>query len=231
MTGARSLQLGDGKCADPRDVADRQVDLAEQEDEDDAVGQHRRSGHLDDDVSEVLGREEVRRLEAEEDDDEDEREDDREDAEIARADVRRRAVKQPEQPCGLFLFRSRALVLADDLDVRGRHTGAVAVAGIPETFVGTPAVIAWTTSCCVVLSRWNTPTFLPRRSTVIRCAVSKTSWRLCEMMTTERPCSASRRTSASTCSVCATPRAAVGSSRMTSFEFHITARATATDCL
>ena len=28
-----------------------------------------------------------------------------------------------------------------------------AVAGIPDTFVGTPAVIAWTTSCCVVLSR------------------------------------------------------------------------------
>ena len=37
------------------------------------------------------------------------------------------------------------------------------------------------------------------------------------------------RTSASTCSVCATPSAAVGSSRITSREFHITARATATD--
>src|SRR5579864_1771329 len=229
MADTRSLQLGDRERADPRDVADRQVDLAEQEDEDDAVRQHRRAGHLDDDVAEVLGREEVRRLEAEEDDDEDERDDDREDAQVARADVRRRAAKQPGQPGGLFLFRSRAPVLADDLDVGGRHAGA-AVAGIPETFVGRPAVIAWTTSCCVVLSRWNTPTFLPRRSTVIRCAVSKTSWRLCEMMTTARPCSASRRTSASTCSVCATPRAAVGSSRTTSFEFHITARATATDC-
>ena len=40
------------------------------------------------------------------------------------------------------------------------------------------------------------------------------------MSTTARPCSARRRTSSSTCSVCATPRAAVGSSRMTSFEFH-----------
>src|ERR1700758_2115781 len=192
MTGARSLQLGDRERADPRDVADRQVDLAEQEDEDDAVGQHRRAGHLDDDVAEVLGREEVRRLEAEEDDDEDECEDDREDAQVARAHVRRRSAKQPGQSGGLFLFRSWASVLADDLDVRRRHAGAAAVAGIPETFVGTPAVIACTTSCCVVLSRWNTPTFLPRRSTVIRCAVSKTSWRLCEMMTTERPCSASR---------------------------------------
>ena len=34
----------------------------------------------------------------------------------------------------------------------------------------------------------------------------------------------------STCSVCETPSAAVGSSRITSLEFHITARATATDC-
>ncbi len=85
-------------------------------------------------------------------------------------------------------------------------------------------------SCWVVARRSNTPTFRPSRSTVIRSAVSKMSWRLCEMITTARPCSPSRRTSASTCSVCATPRAAVGSSRMTSFEFHCTALATATDC-
>ena len=31
--------------------------------------------------------------------------------------------------------------------------GAGAVEGMPDTFVGTPAVIAWTTSCCVVLAR------------------------------------------------------------------------------
>ena len=64
----------------------------------------------------------------------------------------------------------------------------------------------------------------------MRVAVSKMSCRLCEISTTARPCSASRLTSASTCSVCATPSAAVGSSRMTSFEFHCTAFATATDC-
>ena len=29
----------------------------------------------------------------------------------------------------------------------------VLVDAIPATFVGTPAVIAWTTSCCVVFSR------------------------------------------------------------------------------
>ena len=49
------------------------------------------------------------------------------------------------------------------------------------------------------------------------------------MSTTPSPCSPRRRTSASTCSVCATPSAAVGSSRITSFEFHCTAFATATD--
>ena len=104
------------------------------------------------------------------------------------------------------------------------------VAGMPETFVGTPAVIAATTSCCVVVARSNTPTFRPSRRTVIRSAVSKMSWRLCEMITTARPCSPRRRTSASTCSVWATPSAAVGSSRITSLEFHWTALATATDC-
>ena len=43
------------------------------------------------------------------------------------------------------------------------------------------------------------------------------------------PCSARRLTRSSTCRVWATPSAAVGSSRMTTREFHITARATATD--
>ena len=52
-------------------------------------------------------------------------------------------------------------------------------------------------------------------------ATSKMSCRLCEMSTTARPCSARRLTSSSTCSVCATPSAAVGSSRMTSREFHM----------
>src|SRR5262245_4110611 len=64
----------------------------------------------------------------------------------------------------------------------------------------------------------------PRRSTVMRSATSKMSWRLWEISTTARPCSASRLTSASTCSVCETPSAAVGSSRITSREFHMTAR-------
>ena len=64
--------------ADAREVADREVDLAEQQDEDDAEGEHRRAGHLVDQVGEVDGGEEVRRRQAEEDDDEDLADDDRE---------------------------------------------------------------------------------------------------------------------------------------------------------
>ena len=60
-------------------------------------------------------------------------------------------------------------------------------------------------------------------------ATSKMSWRLCEISTTARPCSPRRSTRSSTCWVCATPSAAVGSSRITTREFHITALATATD--
>ena len=44
------------------------------------------------------------------------------------------------------------------------------------------------------------------------------------------PCSLSRWMRSRTIAVCETPRAAVGSSRMTSLASHITARATATAC-
>ena len=49
------------------------------------------------------------------------------------------------------------------------------------------------------------------------------------MRTTASPCSARRWTRSSTWRVCATPSAAVGSSRITMREFHITARPIATD--
>ena len=49
------------------------------------------------------------------------------------------------------------------------------------------------------------------------------------MTTTPSPCSRRRRISVSTCSVCSTPSAAVGSSRMTTFACHMTAREIATD--
>ena len=60
-------------------------------------------------------------------------------------------------------------------------------------------------------------------------ATSKMSCRLWLTSTTARPCSPRRLTRSSTCRVWATPSAAVGSSRITTLEFHITALATATD--
>src|SRR5438270_10781588 len=87
MAAPGELELSHREGADPGDVADREIDLAEQEDEDDAVSEHRRPGHLDDDVVEVVRGEEVRRLEAEEDDDEHDPEYDRENSEVARLEV------------------------------------------------------------------------------------------------------------------------------------------------
>ena len=72
-------------------------------------------------------------------------------------------------------------------------------------------------------------TIRPRWSTAIRSATSKTSLRLWEITITARPRSRSRRTRSSTIRVWTTPSAAVGSSRSTTLEFHITALATATD--
>ena len=63
----------------------------------------------------------------------------------------------------------------------------------------------------------------------MRSATSKTSFMLWEMMSAACPMSASRRTSSSTIFVWATPSAAVGSSMMTSFAFHSTDLAIATD--
>ena len=60
-------------------------------------------------------------------------------------------------------------------------------------------------------------------------ATSKTSLRLCEMRITAAPWLDNRLMSSSTIWVCATPRAAVGSSMITSLAACMTALATATD--
>src|SRR4051812_32440128 len=230
VLAARELELGHDQGPDPREIADREVDLAQQEHEDDAVGEHAGTCGLRDQVDEVGRSEEVRRREAEHDDDGDLADDERHRAEVAGAHVELRAFPGASEPGReLLLLERRSSVGADDVGRGHSPAPAAAADGTPETFVGMPAVIASTTACCVVWRRSNTPTLRPSRSTVIRSAVSKTSWRLWEMSITPRPWLPRRRTSSSTCSVCATPRAAVGSSRMTSFEFHITARATATD--
>ena len=67
-------------------------------------------------------------------------------------------------------------------------------------------------------------------STAIRSATSKTSFMLWETSSTARPRSASRAHEVEHHAVWATPSAAVGSSMITSFEFHSTALAMATDC-
>ena len=59
-------------------------------------------------------------------------------------------------------------------------------------------------------------------------ATCMTSFMLCDTRITAPPCSASRRTRSRTCSVWATPSAAVGSSRMTTFDFQSTDLAIAT---
>src|SRR5262245_61425512 len=212
MPAVGQLQLGDDDAGDAAHRPDRQIDLAEQEHEHDPHGHGRRPGHLDDQVAEVPRAEVERILVVEEERDQDNGKQERRAAEIA----------------GLDALRGNLLPACPRLRLRagGRrrrldgHTTACSVE---------PNVIAWTICCSVTSLRWNTPTFRPSRRTAIRSATSKTSRRLCEISTTARPCSARRLTRSSTCCVWATPSAAVGSSSMTSFEFHITARATATD--
>ena len=112
MPAARLLQLGHDHAGEAAQVGNRQVDLAEQQDEDDAVGQHRRAGHLRDDVVEVDGGEEVLRREGEDDDDDRQADDHRRAAELAALDV------LPEPGC-------RALDRLGDVERGGvgRHGG------------------------------------------------------------------------------------------------------------
>ena len=227
------------------DAADRaherhgQVDLPDQEHEDDADRDRGDRGHLQEEVGEVALGEERLVEEAEDDDDDDEADDDRQRPELAGADslppvlerTRRVSLGAPS-PLG----RRGRKRLRDSPKRWDRRSGparsrvhlrpAVHPGDVPDV----PAVIACTTSCCVVFDRSSSATRWPSRSTVIRSAHSKTSWRLWEMITTPRPRSARRRTRSSTWRVWATPRAAVGSSRMTSFESHMTDFATATAC-
>src|SRR5262249_52872951 len=104
-------------------------------------------------VREVAGSEEVLRRLAEDEDDDPECDDDRPAAEVARPD----AVDDPGRPrvdLGRFRLGRRRLDRGLRGDAVGGHADTcVAVPGMPETLVGTPAVIAWTTSSCVVLSR------------------------------------------------------------------------------
>ncbi len=73
------------------------------------------------------------------------------------------------------------------------HAGAPPVEGMPgDLRRDCPAVIAGRPPAGSSSARSKTPTFRPSRRTVIRFAVSKTSWRLWEMITTASPCSPRR---------------------------------------
>src|SRR4029079_12022909 len=114
-------------------------------------------------------------------DDERERDDHRPAAEAAGADVVGNPRRQGAELGGVGLRGAR-------LDGGRRFFAAHAVTGgavpgMPEPLVGAPAVIACTTSSWVVFARSKTPTLRPRRNTVIRVAISKTSCRLWEMRT------------------------------------------------
>ena len=113
---------------DAADVADREVDLADQEHEDDAVGEQRRARHLREDVGEVAGAEEVLGLEGEEGDDHDQPDQDRPAAEVAAADVVEHTLA--EALLGMPDSTAGASTLTG---------GSGAVCGMPDTFVGTPA--------------------------------------------------------------------------------------------
>ncbi len=152
MTATRELELGDGQRRYPAQIADRKVDLAEEEDEYHSQGEHGQAGHLDDDVVEVVRGEEVRRLQAEEHDDQGQTDDDRQDPEVARTQVVERSTPEPSLRLDLVSF-GESDPRCGDVDFRAHDASSGVVSGMPATLVGIPAVIACTTSCWVVFSR------------------------------------------------------------------------------
>ena len=87
----------------------------------------------------------------EEEDDRQLAEDDRQDAKVARLDVVAGPLPQPALFVRVCVGETDAG--RGDVDVRAHWTTSAPVATMPATLVGIPAVIACTTSCCVVLSR------------------------------------------------------------------------------
>src|ERR1019366_4767369 len=123
-------------------------------------------------------------------------------------------------------FRDRRVVLDG---CHGYACLPFTVADRPSDRPEPPVVMYSTVLCRSKPDAGPSTTIRPRWSTAIRSATSKMSLRLCEITITASPRSRSRRTRSSTIRVWTTPRAAVGSSKSTTLEFHITALATATD--
>ena len=83
MARAGQLELGHRDAREPAQVADGEIDLADQQHEDDADRDHGHAGHLADQVHEVDRGEEVRRLVCEERGDRDDPDDHRQAADVA----------------------------------------------------------------------------------------------------------------------------------------------------
>jgi hypothetical protein len=135
-------QAGEDHRRGRADVADGQVDLAEQQDEDDPDRDRGQSGHLHDEVHEVARAQERRVLRLEDHRDEDKPDDDRQAAEVPEAN--------PSDVVAEVVGHAAARRFGRDVP-RGRlldEVGhAVASVAMPGTCSTLPAVIASTTSC------------------------------------------------------------------------------------
>ena len=193
----RPQQERHGDAADRADVGHRQVDLADQQHEHDADGDRGDRRHLQEQVGEVALGEEGVVEHAEHDGDDDQPDDDRQRARARRrgrpatSGARsRRASRAAASSSAGVAGGSGSSGVTTGVGVRRatRWCGSIVMArplpasAMPGTWSIVPAVMACTTSCCVVSARFSTATRWPRRRTVIRSATSKTSWRLCETM-------------------------------------------------
>ena len=79
-------------------------------------------------------------------------EDDREHAEVAGLDIAESPLPEARALLGI-VSPGQPDPRRDDLGVGAHDTTSGAVSAMPDTLVGIPAVIAWTTSCCVVVAR------------------------------------------------------------------------------
>ena len=135
---AGQLELGHRDARETAQVADGEIDLADQQHEDDADRDHRHPGHLADQVHEVDRGEEDRRLRREVRGDRDDPDDHRQAADVAALQG------LPARP----QYGAEAVAGGGGLDLC-RRGGAHDAAGS----VAVPAVIACTISCSVVFSR------------------------------------------------------------------------------
>ena len=141
-----------------RDIADRQVDLAEQQHEHDPHRDRRVGRRLHDQVDEVAGGEEAVVLALEDDRDDDQAEDDRQRSELARADVGPPFAGRAGQAAALGC-RRRGRARGRGGRGGAHATTSSAPVSRPGTLESVPAVMAWTTSCSVVSVRLNSATF------------------------------------------------------------------------